>query len=104
MYTQMSSSKRVQFRAPEQLIEQADILATAEDRDRTDVIIEALRAYLRESSESEDVKRDIANAYYDGELQYDEMKAVLGPKEAENLRLLKGQLKDDELAEDVANL
>jgi predicted transcriptional regulator len=104
MYTRMSSSKRVQFRAPEQLIEQADILATAADRDRTDVIIEALRAYLRESSENDDVKRDIANAYYDGVIEYEEMKAVLGPKEAENLRLLKNQLEDDELAEDVANL
>lgn len=100
----MSSSKRVQFRAPEQLIEQADVLATAEDRDRTDVLIEALRAYLSESSESDDVKRDIANAYYNDTIEYDQMKAVLGPKEAENLRLLKDQLENRELAQDVADL
>ena len=100
----MSSSKRVQFRAPKQLIEQADVLATAEGRDRTDVLIEALRAYLSESSESEDVKRDIANAYYDETIDYEEMKALLGPKEAENLRLLKDQLENRELAEEVADL
>ena len=100
----MSSSKRVQFRAPEQLIEQADVLATAEDRDRTDVLIEALRAYLRESSKSDDVKRDIANAYYEDTISYEGTKAVLGPKEAENLRLLKEQLEDRELAADVADL
>ena len=100
----MSSSKRVQFRAPEQLIEQADVLATAEDRDRTDILIEALRAYLRESSESDDVKRDIANAYYEEIIDYEEMKTLLGPKEAENLRLLKDQLENRELAEEVADL
>ncbi|RBI58270.1 hypothetical protein DMJ13_27535 [halophilic archaeon] len=100
----MSSSKRVQFRAPVQLIEQADVLATAEDRDRTDVLIEALRAYLSESTQSDEVKRDIANAYYDGTLEYEQVKAILGPKEAENLRLLKDQLDDRELAEDIADL
>jgi metal-responsive CopG/Arc/MetJ family transcriptional regulator len=100
----MSSSKRVQFRAPEQLIEQADVLATAEDRDRTEVLIEALRAYLSESAENENVKRDIANAYYEGSIEYEQMKAVLGPKEAENLRLLKDQLEDRELAEEIADL
>lgn len=94
----------MQFRAPEQLIEQADVLATAEDRDRTDVLIEALRTYLRESSKSDDVKRDIANAYYEGAISYEETKAVLGPKEAENLRLLKDQLEDHDLAADIADL
>jgi len=100
----MSSSKRVQFRAPEQLIEQADVLATAEDRDRTDVIIDALRTYLSESTEKEDVKRDIANAYYEEVIDYQHVKAILGPKEAENLRLLKDQLDDDALAEEIADL
>ena len=100
----MSSSKRVQFRAPEQLIEQADVLATAEDRDRTDVLIDALRAYLRDSTEKEDVKRDIANAYYEGVIDYPHVKAILGPKEAANLRLLKGQLEDDTLVEEIADL
>jgi predicted transcriptional regulator len=100
----MSSSKRVQFRAPEQLIEQADVLATAEDRDRTDVIIDALRAYLRESTDKDDVKRDIANAYYEGLIDYAHVKAILGPKEAENLRLLNDQLDNDALAEEIADV
>jgi predicted transcriptional regulator len=100
----MSSSKRVQFRAPEQLIEQADVLATAEDRDRTAVLIDALRNYLRESAESDDVKRDLANAYYDDDIEYGEMKKILGPKEAENLRILKDQLENRELAEEIADL
>lgn len=100
----MSSNKRVQFRAPEQLIAQADVLATAEDRDRTDVLIEALRTYLSESTDSDDVKRDIANAYFEETIGYEEVQSVLGPKEAENLRLLKDQLNNDALTEDVATL
>lgn len=100
----MSSSKRVQFRAPEQLIVQADVLATAEDRDRTDVLIESLRNYLSESTDSDDVKRDIANAYFEGTIEYEDVQSVLGPKEAENLRLLKDQLDNDDLTEDVATL
>lgn len=98
----MSSSKRVQFRAPEQLIEQADVLATAEGRDRTAVLIDALRNYLRESAESDDVKRDLANAYYEEEIGYNEIKEILGPKEAENLRLLKDQLENREFTEEMA--
>lgn len=100
----MSSSKRVQFRAPEQLIEQADVLATAEDRDRTDVLIDALRNYLSDSTESDDVKRDLANAYYEESIGYEEIKKILGPKEAENLRILKDQLENRDLAEEVADL
>lgn len=99
----MSSSKRVHFRAPEQLIEQADILATAEDRDRTDVLIDALRTYLSDASESDEVKRDLANAYFEEDVSYDAIQALLGPKEAENLRLLKDQLENRELTEELAD-
>lgn len=100
----MSSSKRVHFRAPEQLIEQADVLATAEDRDRTDVLIDALRAYLSDASKSNEVKRDLANAYYEDDISYDAVQALLGPKEAENLRLLKDQLENQELTEELTDL
>jgi hypothetical protein len=60
--------------------------------------------YPSESMDSDDVKRDIANAYYEETITYDEVKAILGPKEAENLRLLKDQLENHELTEEVAAL
>jgi hypothetical protein len=46
----MSSSTRVHFRAPERLIEQADALAVAEEKTRTDVLVDALREYPAEST------------------------------------------------------
>lgn len=55
-----------------QLIEQVDILATAEDRDRTDVLIDALRTYLSDASESDEMKRDLANAYHSSINHFDE--------------------------------
>lgn len=92
------------FCAPERLIEQADVLATAEGRARTDVLIDALRAYLDESAEHDRVKRAVANAYFEGTLGHEEVKAVLGPKEATNLRVLKTQLEDDDLTQEIADL
>lgn len=98
----MSSSKRVHFRAPAALIERADALAVAENRDRTDVIVDALRAYLADATDEERVRQAIANAYYEDELTFDEVKAVVGVEAAENFRVLKGQLADDSLAEELA--
>lgn len=99
----MRSSKRVEFCAPEQLIEQVDILATAENRDRTDVLIDALRTYLSDASESDEMKRDLVNAYFEGDISDDAVQALLGPKEAGNFRLLKEQLEDRKLTEELVD-
>ena len=98
----MSSSTRVHFRAPERLIEQADALAVAEDKNRTDVLVEALRAYLAEASNEEAVQQMIADAYYDGRLDFEQTKAIVGTETAQNFRVLKQQLKDDTLSEELA--
>lgn len=94
----MRSSKRVQFRAPERLIDQVGLLATVQNRDRTDV----LRTYLSNANENDEVKRNLANAYYEGDISDDAVQALLGPKEAGNLRLLKEQLEDRERTEELA--
>lgn len=98
----MSSSKRVHFRAPAELIRQADALATAEDKNRTDVLVEALRSYLDHATDEERVRQAIANAYYEDELEYDAVKAVVGVEDAQNFRVLKHQLTDERLSEDLA--
>lgn len=99
----MSSSKRVHFRAPEVLIEQADALAVAEGKNRTDVLVEALREYVASASDEERVRQAIADAYYEDELDYEQIKAIVGVEHAQNFRVLKRQLSDDELAEDLAS-
>jgi len=99
----MSSSTRVHFRAPERLIEQADALAVAEDKNRTDVLVEALRAYLSSASNEEAVQQAIADAYYDDRLDFKQTKAIVGTETAQNFRVLKQQLDDDALSEALAD-
>lgn len=103
MYTRMSSEKkRVQFRAPKELVERADALATVLGEDRTGILIQALRDYLREAAHNDAVKQEIAGAYYDDDISLEDLKALVGPQEAANFRVLKRQLDEaflDELAE-----
>ncbi|ELY55473.1 hypothetical protein C491_17207 [Natronococcus amylolyticus DSM 10524] len=90
------------FRAPERLIEQADALAVAEGKNRTDVLVEALREYLATASDEERVQQAIANAYYEGQLEFDQVKAIVGVEAAQNFRVLKRQLTDDSISNDLA--
>jgi metal-responsive CopG/Arc/MetJ family transcriptional regulator len=98
----MGSSTRVHFRAPERLIEQADAIAVAEGKNRTDILVEALREYLENASDEERVKQAIANAYYEDRLDFEETKSIVGVETAQNFRVLKHQLTDDRLSDDLA--
>lgn len=98
----MSSSTRVHFRAPERLIEQADVLAVAEEKNRTDILVDALREYLAEASDEERVRQAIANAYYEDRLTFEQVKAIVGAEAAQNFRVLKHQLTDDSISDDLA--
>lgn len=98
----MSSSTRVHFRAPERLIEQADVLAVAEDKNRTDVLVDALREYLAEASDEERVRQAIADAYYEDRLTFEQVKAIVGTEPAQNFRVLKRQLTDEGISDDLA--
>ena len=101
-HTHMSEKKRVQFRAPQSLVDRADSLAEVLDTDRTDVLIDALRDYLREAAHDDEVKQEIADAYYDDRITFDELADLVGHEEAANFRVLKEQLETD--AEELADV
>jgi len=101
-YTRVNSTQRVHFRAPETLVKQADAIAAAEGRNRTDVLVEALRSYLEDASDEQRVKQAIANAYYKDDLEFEAVKAVLAAKQAQNVRVLKRQLIDERLSQELA--
>jgi len=101
-----SKKKRVQFRAPRGLVDRADALASVFETDRTDILISALRDYLRDAGHSDEMKQEIAEAFYDDDITFEELKDLVGHEEAANLRLLKEQLTDeflDEVAEELAD-
>ncbi|MFC7114730.1 hypothetical protein ACFQH2_06805 [Natronoarchaeum sp. GCM10025703] len=101
-----SKKKRVQFRAPRGLVNRADALAAVFETDRTDILISALRDYLRDAAHSDEMKQEIAEAFYDDDITFEELKDLVGHEEAANFRLLKEQLTDefvDEVAEELAD-
>ncbi|NEU58708.1 hypothetical protein [Halorussus sp. MSC15.2] len=98
-----TDKKRVQFRAPDRLIDRADALATVLGEDRTDVLVTALREYLQDAAHDDAITQEIAAAYYDDEISYEQLKALVGAEEAANLRVLKQQL-DEGFVDDIADL
>jgi metal-responsive CopG/Arc/MetJ family transcriptional regulator len=98
-----SDKKRVQFRAPRRLVDRTDALATVLGEDRTDILVTALREYLQDSTHDDAITQEIAAAYYDDEISYEQLKTLLGAEEAANFRVLKQQL-DDGYVDDLAGL
>jgi predicted transcriptional regulator len=101
-----SEKKRVQFRAPRGLVDRVDALATVFETDRTDILISALREYLRDAAHSDEVKQEISDAFYDDDITFEELKVLVVHEEAADFRLLKEQLTDefvDEVSEELAD-
>jgi len=100
----MSSEKRrVQFRAPDRLIDRTDALAAVLGEDRTDILVTALREYLHDAAHDDAITQEIAAAYYDDAITHEQVKALVGAEEAANLRVLKRQL-DENRVDDLAEL
>jgi len=93
--------KRVQFRAPNRLIDRTDALAAVFGEDRTDILVTALREYLQDVDHDDTLVQEIAAAYYDDEISYEQLKTLVGAEDAANLRVLKQQL-DEDFVEEVA--
>lgn len=102
VHTLSSDKKRVQFRAPHRLVERADALAAVLGEDRTDVLVTALREYLQDATHDDAVTQEIAAAYYDDEIDHDQLRSLVGAEEAANLRVLKRQL-DEDFVDEVAD-
>jgi metal-responsive CopG/Arc/MetJ family transcriptional regulator len=97
-----SDKKRVQFRAPHRLIDRTDALAAVLGEDRTDILVTALREYLQETTHDGALTQEIAAVYYNEELSFGQLKALVGAEEAANLRVLKQQL-DEDFIDEVAD-
>ena len=80
---------RVDFNAPESLVERADSAIEILDISRTRLIIDALEDELEELVNDEEFQRRLSDAYYDGRVDYDTVEAILGREEAMRLKLLR---------------
>lgn len=59
----------------------------------------ALREYLRDATHDDQLIQEIADAYYADEISFEQLKDLVGTKEAANFRVLKQQLSEDYIDE-----
>ena len=89
--------RRVHFQSPEYLVERLDAIADLFDKDRTDVLVEAIREYIEHTADSETFQELVAARYYDDHLDVETVKQLVGAETAQRLRLLRSDLEDEPL-------
>src|SRR6056297_748220 len=89
--------RRVHFQSPEYLVDRLDAIAELFDKDRTDLLVEAMREYIEDTADSETFQELVATKYYDGHLEFETVKQLVGAETAQRLRLLKADLEDEPL-------
>lgn len=99
------STKRVNFRLPEELVTQADIAAKVTHKNRTEILIEALREYLTEVESDDQFREAVVELYLDDQIEFDALADVIGRQDAEAVHASKAVLdRGDELADELAEL
>jgi metal-responsive CopG/Arc/MetJ family transcriptional regulator len=99
------STKRVNFRLPEELIAQADVAAEVTHKNRTEILIEALRQYLEEKESDESFREAVVELYLDDQIGFEKLADVIGRQDAESVRASKQVLdQGEELADKLADL
>lgn len=89
--------RRVHFQSPRDLVERLDAIADLYDKDRTDLLIEAIREYIEDTADSESFQDRVATKFYDDQLEFETVKQLVGAETAQRLRLLKADLADEPL-------
>lgn len=87
--------RRVHFQSPEYLVERLDAIADLFGRDRTDLLVEAIRGYIEETTEDETFQQLVAAKYYDDQLDFETVKQLVGAETAQRFRLLKADLEGE---------
>jgi hypothetical protein len=89
--------RRVHFQSPEYLVDRVDAIADLFDKDRTDLLVEAIREYIEETADNETFQELVATKYYDDQLEFETVKQLVGAETAQRLRLLQADLEDEPL-------
>lgn len=92
----MSSEKtRVDFNAPSDLVERADRAAELLDVSRTHLLVESLEEHLEELANNDAFRRKIKEAYYEGNIEFEDLESILGREKAMQTKLLRDSLNRD---------
>lgn len=89
----MSEGKtRVDFNAPDSLVERADAIADLLNISRTQLIIDALSDKMGDVTSDEEIKQRVSDAYYQGRIDFETVELLLGTEEAMRMKLLRASL------------
>jgi predicted DNA-binding protein len=89
--------RRVHFQSPEYLVERLDAIADLFGQDRTELLVEAIREYIEETTGSEAFEERVARSYYDGQLAFETVERLVGTETARRLQLLTADTEDEPL-------
>jgi predicted transcriptional regulator len=96
---------RVNFRLPDDLVDKADVAAEITHKDRTEVVVEALRDYLAAVEDDEAFKEAVVELYLDDRIGFETLTEFVGRQDAESVRASKTLLdQGDDLADELADL
>ena len=99
------STKRVNFRLPEELVTHADIAAEVTHKNRTEILVEALRQYLKEKESEENFREAVVELYLDDQIEFEKLAEIIGRQDAEAVEASKRVLdRGEEVAADLADL
>lgn len=83
---------RIDFNAPTSLVERVDTVADLLDTSRTRILIDALRDELEELAQADEVRRLLTDAFYNGDIEFQTVEAVVGREEALRMKLLRDSI------------
>jgi len=96
---------RVNFRLPDNLVEKADVAAEVTHKNRTEIIVEALREYLGEVEDDEKFQEAVVELYLDDKIGFEVLKEFVGRQDAESVKASKTILdQGEDLADELAEL
>jgi len=99
------STKKVNFRLPDELVEKTDAVAEISHATRTDIVKQALQEYFKQVEDDEKVQEEVTDLYLEDKIGFDVLKEFIGRQDAESVRASKNIIEDGEdLADELADL
>lgn len=102
MYVHMST-KKVNFRLPEDLITHTDVATEVMHKNRTELLIDALQEYLNDIESDENFREAVVELYLADDIEFETLVQIIGRQDAEAVQSSKRLLdRGDELADKLA--
>lgn len=74
--------KKISARFPEELLDEMDLIASLEYMDRTELMKQAIKEYLKRMARDEEFKGKMAESYLEGKLSFKKLELILGKEDA----------------------